>query len=87
MEVQLRRWILTRDKNKTNHHGTQKKGEPWNQEMVRGFKIRLVNINYCGPTRVRWSKRLLIYFPDGSWWNIDLILLKRETKISPSEAN
>ncbi len=75
------------DKNVTNHHGTQMRGEPWNEQMVRGWKICVIDLlkdireretvnPEGGKTRARWYKRFILYFPDGSWWNLDVALVK-----------
>jgi hypothetical protein len=54
-----------------NHHGTQKPGEPWNQETVRGWTVRFVHIeNFT--TRVP-GFRFLLYAPSGKCWNFDVI--------------
>jgi hypothetical protein len=73
-------------KNDTNHHGTQAAGEAWDRKMVCGWKLRCIDL--LGPikereaanpeggrTRAKWYKRLILYFPDGSWWNLDIALV------------
>jgi hypothetical protein len=75
------------DKNKSNSHGTQKKGEPWNREMIRGHKITVVDLisgirerekqnPECGRTRAVWYKRFIYYCPSGKWWNLDVALVR-----------
>lgn len=56
-------------KDKTNQHGTQKKGEMWNGEMRRGWKVVFINLRRGSPG---YSKRMILYFPDGSWWYFDV---------------
>lgn len=76
----------TFEKNGVNHHGTQAKGQPWNNETIRGWKLRCVDLLQPikewernnpegGKTRARWYKRFILYFPSGRWWNIDVALL------------
>lgn len=78
-------------KSKTNHHGTQPKGEPWNQQTVYGWKLILVDILSSikkrtesnpegGHTRARWYKRIILYFPSGAWWHLDVVLIPWRTK-------
>ena len=72
-------------KSKMNSHGTQGKGEPWNQETVRGWKLCCVDLlgpikaretanPEGGKTRAKWYKRFILYFPSGAWWNFDVVL-------------
>ena len=79
---------LRLEKNATNHHGTQAKGDPWNEQTVHGWKLRCVDLlrpikerekvnPEGGKTRARWYKRFILYFPAGSWWNLDVTLLDR----------
>jgi hypothetical protein len=76
------------DKNGINHHGTQAKGEPWNNQTVRGWKLTCVDLlreikqreqsnPEGGKTRAKWYKRFILYFPSGSWWNLDVALVSR----------
>jgi hypothetical protein len=68
-------------KSTTNYHGTQEKGKAWNKETVRGWKLRCVDllqpIKGHGKTRAKWYKRFILYFPSGSWWNLDVALVSR----------
>jgi hypothetical protein len=54
---------------KTNCHGTQVSPAPWNKEMVRGPKFVVVKIGYIGHHS---GRRLIFYFPNGSWWHFDV---------------
>jgi len=76
------------DKNITNYHGTQAKGQPWNNETIRGWTLKSVDLLQPikkrekanpegGKTRAKWYKRFILYFPSGSWWNLDVALLSR----------
>jgi hypothetical protein len=65
-------------KGERNCHGTQKKGEPWNKETVRGPKLVFFDIK----KENAWQKgfgarcfffwRWIFYFPSGSCWYIDV---------------
>lgn len=55
-------------KSDSNAHGTERIGDPWNKETVLGPKFKLVRLGYS-PTFV--GRRLIFYFPDGSWWYLD----------------
>lgn len=63
-------------KMKTNHHGTNAPGTPWNQETVHGFTLAWVNLE--GNNIV--GKRLIIYFPSGAWWHLDFQCKTRKRK-------
>jgi hypothetical protein len=74
------------EKSVTNYHGTEKKGEPWNRETVRGWKLRCVDLLQPikerekhnpegGKTRARWYKRFILYLPSGAWYNLDVALV------------
>lgn len=76
------------EKNDMNYHGTQAKGETWNEQTIRGWKLRCVDLlrpikerekvnPEGGKTRAKWYKRFILYFPSGSWWNLDIALLQR----------
>lgn len=75
------------DKGDTNYHGTQAKGEPWNQETVRGWKLVTIDLlpgikmrekhnPEGGKTRAIWYKRIIIYKPSGACWYVDMSLVK-----------
>lgn len=79
------------EKNKMNYHGTQAKEEPWNKQTVVGWKLHCVDLLQPikqreksnpegGKTRAKWYKRFILYFPDGSWWNLDVALVSRLLK-------
>lgn len=64
----------------SNHHGTQQRGQPWNQETIKGPKFTFVRLegfdrNSRLKTRIGW--RIWFYFPSGACWNFDLY--KRES--------
>jgi len=82
---------ISLEKNDMNHHGTQAKGEVWNRQTVRGWKLHCVDLlrpikerEQCNPeggkTRAKWYKRFILYFPSGAWWNIDVALVSRVVK-------
>ena len=63
-----------------NCHGTQRKGEPWNEKPVR-WAIRIVKLETfrrlstgteAVQSLVGW--RLWIYAPSGACWNFDVYL-------------
>ena len=75
------------EKNLMNYHGTQAKGQPWNEKTVRGWKLCCVDLLHpirarekANPgvgkifPRVKWWKRFILYFPSGSWWNLDVAI-------------
>lgn len=59
----------------TNHHGTEKKGEPWNKETVRGPKFVFLRLeSHEKDFKLRhlgW--RVILYFPSGAWWHFDIM--------------
>ncbi len=70
---------LNSGKSNINYHGTQAKGELWNQQTVKGWKLSCVDLLQPikkrevsnpegGKTRVKWYKRFILYFPSGAWW-------------------
>lgn len=75
-------------KSDNNYHGTQAKGEPWNQQTVHGWKLSCVDLlegikgretsnPEGGKTRAKWYKRFILYCPSGSWRHVDVALLSR----------
>jgi hypothetical protein len=58
-----------------NHHGTQKKGEPWNQQTVRGPKLKWLKLERKSPG---FSRRLIFYFPSGKCWYFDVYSKRKE---------
>ncbi len=56
-------------KSDTNKHGTQRPGEVWNMETVRGPKLKLVRLGYK-PDFGGW--RLIYYLATGAWWYWDV---------------
>lgn len=67
----------------TNQHGTERKGDPWNKQTVKGWKLKVVKLE----TFVRvagWDdawivqslagRRLIVYRPSGAWWHFDVCL-------------
>lgn len=62
-------------KSSTNYHGTQAKGESWNNETVYGWKIISLDIKPLGETRAKWYKRFILYFPSGAWWYFDMVIV------------
>lgn len=69
------------ERNRTNRHGTQKSGDPWNQEMICGPKLAVVDLlddlrRRQVPTRAVFYKRFIYYLPSGRWWNFDLALVR-----------
>ena len=66
----------------SNHHGTERKGEPWNKETVRGWKCCIVKLesfrilaNGTESIQSIAGRRLWIYAPSGACWNFDVYLL------------
>jgi hypothetical protein len=66
----------------TNHHGTQRKGEPWNNEMLRGWTMRICNLEIFRRLSTETEaiqsmagRRLWIYAPSGKCWNFDVYLV------------
>jgi hypothetical protein len=65
----------------TNHHGTQRKGEPWNRETLRSC-IRIVKLETfrrlsTGTEAIKSlvGRRIWIYAPSGKCWNVDVYLI------------
>ncbi len=69
-------------------HGTQRRGESWNHEIVRGWKLSCIDLlgpikereranPEGGKTRAKWYKRFIVYLPSGAWWNLDIALVQR----------
>lgn len=62
------------DKANGNHHGTNKKGEPWNEQTVRGprFKfLALEGFNSSSKLQKNIGWRVIFYFPSGACWYFD----------------
>lgn len=76
------------ERNERNIHGTQKKGEPWNRETVRGPRFSVVDIRKGNPHTKEnandFYKRIIFYFPSGAWWNLDIFFPRREASRIPS---
>lgn len=51
-------------------------------ETIKGWKVVVLDllkeINKLGGNKSRavWYKRVILYFPDGSWWHWDIALVK-----------
>ena len=65
----------------TNHHGTEKKGEPWNRETRKGWTVCIVKLenflilqNGCEALQSLAGRRLIVYAPSGAWWHFDVCL-------------
>lgn len=55
----------------TNYHSA-------NRETVRGWKLKALNLKKANESsRARFYWRVILYFPDGSWWNLDLAWVRR----------
>jgi len=72
-----------------NHHGTEKKGEPWNRATIRGWTVRVVKLETfrrlaTGTEAIQSlvGRRLWIYAPSGACWNFDVYIAP---KIEPCE--
>jgi len=61
---------------KGNHHGTQKKGEPWNQETVRGWKLKFLDIRSPN-SLARWYGRWILYRPSGACYYFDVAFVSQ----------
>ena len=75
-------------KSGVNYHGTQEKGDPWNQQTIRGLKCRCVDLLQPikereksnpegGKTSAKWYKRFILYLPSGAWWSLDVALVSK----------
>jgi len=66
------------DKSEINHHGTQAKGEPWNAQTVKGWKLKFINICRANSWNRELQKNLafcwrwILYHPSGSCWYLDV---------------
>jgi hypothetical protein len=74
MKIQFKQY-----KSSINHHGTQRKGERWNEETVKGWRLRFIDIRKANdgrmnPTRCKFFLRTILYFPSGAWRHVDLIV-------------
>jgi hypothetical protein len=59
----------------SNHHGTERKGEPWNKETVRGWKAKwlvLEGFDRNSKLKQNIGRRLIIYRPSGACWLFDV---------------
>ena len=59
----------------TNHHGTERKGEPWNKETAHGWKAKwLVLEGFASYSKLKQDigRRLVIYRPSGACWLFDV---------------
>ena len=69
-------------KNLSNHHGTQKLGEPRNRETVRGWKMKFIDLRKANPHTAENANdfygRIILYFPSGDWWNLDVFVPRRK---------
>ena len=66
---------FTRSSLDTNHHGTERKGEPWNKETVRGWKAKwLVLEGFASYPKLKQDigRSLVIYRPSGACWLFDV---------------
>jgi hypothetical protein len=66
----------------SNHHGTQRKGEPWNREPIRGWTCRIVTLETfrrlsTGTEAIQSlaGRRLWIYAPSGKCWHFDIFVV------------
>lgn len=73
-----------------NHHGTQRKGEPWNNERICGWTFRIANLETfrrlsTGTEAIQslTGRRLWIYAPSGACWNFDVYLLPTIKECTP----
>jgi hypothetical protein len=53
----------------TNQHGTQKDGEPWNKQTVKGPMLKFLKLRRKS-AGISW--RFIFYFPSGACWYFDL---------------
>lgn len=73
---------FTHGYNERNFHGTQKKGEEWNKQTVKGWKAKIVKletivrVGSSGTWKVQSliGRSLIIYRPNGGWWHFDVYL-------------
>ena len=72
---------------KTNHHGTQKPGEPWDQATVRGWKLKLLDLKKENSwqegfgARCYFYWRAILYLPSGACHYFDLSLSRKEKAV------
>ncbi len=62
----------------SNHHGTQKKGQPWNREPVRArffVKFRYVKLQ-CKPPST--GHRIIMYYRSGACRYFDIYVDRRD---------
>lgn len=68
-------------KGETNHHGTEKKGEPWNKETVRGPKLTFHDIKKANAwkksrKRCMFYWRWIFYRPSGACHYFDVSFIE-----------
>jgi hypothetical protein len=74
-------------KGESNHHGTQKKGEPWNQQTVTGPKLVFLDLIAANTPRMKDSQlifywRIIYYFKNGACWYFDIAIPRVPRPIS-----
>lgn len=76
MKIVFDRGYLT-----SNHHGTQRKGETWDREPIRGWTFRIVHLETfrrlsSGTEAIQslTGRRLWVYSPSGACWNFDVYI-------------
>jgi hypothetical protein len=78
-------------KGEMNYHGTEKKGEPWNKETVRGWKLKWLDLikenfwQHQGKTRALIFWRFILYLPSGACRYFDVILSHSERTDAETE--
>jgi hypothetical protein len=58
----------------SNYHGTERKGESWNRQPVRGPKFRHVRLTVHAPST---GHRFIFYLPSGAWRHLDVYFDRR----------
>ncbi len=81
------RLCLSKDSLSSNHHGTQRKGDPWNNESIRGWTFRIVRLETfrrlsTGTEAIESliGRRLWLYAPSGRCWHVDVYLMPKIKK-------
>lgn len=65
----------------SNYHGTQRKGEAWNQQTVTGWKLRFIDLIKANGwplamTRCKVNWRFIVYRPSGACHYFDVALVR-----------
>jgi hypothetical protein len=74
-------------KGESNSHGTQRKGEPWNKETVRGWKVVFIDMRKANSfskeicrSPIYW--RFILYQPSGVCHYLDVALVRSMKRVA-----